>query len=133
MPEHIIVQLTDDYNTNSICDEIVNDAISQADTLIDAYLRGRYPDEMTSDIPGFIADISTKLTAYNLYRRKLTLTMPDAILNDYKTCMSMLKDIQSGKITPWPATQEPSVIVSNCTSSTKTYNSTVWGTYNSIH
>ena len=134
MPEHMIIQLTDDYDTNTIEQEIVDDAINQADVLIDVYLRGRYPAAIDeANVPAFIQDISTKLTAYNLYRRKLSLTMPDPIMNDYKTCMSILKDIQSGKLTPFESVSEPAVVVSNKTASSRTYNSAVWGTYNSIH
>jgi len=134
MPEHMIVQLTDDYNTNTIEQEIIDDAINQADVLIDVYLRGRYPAAIDeADVPAFIQDISTKLTAYNLYRRKLSLTMPDAIMNDYKTCMSILKDIQSGKMTPFEVVNEPTVVKSNKTSTSRTYNTTVLNSYNTIH
>lgn len=134
LPEHIIVQLTDDHNTNTIETEITDDAISQAQVLIDTYMRGRYPYEMDDDnVPDFIQDIATKIACYNLYRRKLSLTMPDQIMQDYKDSLKMLKDIQSGKLTPWPAVKEPTVIRSNKTSSSRTYNSTVMSAYHQIY
>ena len=130
IPADIIRQLTDDNNVGTIITETVDDAINQADNLIDAYLRSRYPaDMLDADVPEFISDISTKLTAYNLYRRKLQTTLPEAILNDYKTSISLLKDIQSGKITPFSAGHEPAVVVSNVTSATKEYSKTTWATY----
>lgn len=134
VPEHVVVQLTDDYGTNSIETEITDDAIDQAGNLIDTYMRGRYEAEMAeADVPAFINDMAVKISVYNLYRRKLSLTMPDAIYTDYKNCLQMLKDIQAGKLTPFPSTSEPTVIRSNKTSSSRTYSSTVWNSYNSIH
>lgn len=130
IPAETIRQLTDDNNIGTIITEVVDDAISQADNLIDAYMRSRYPAEMAAaDVPVFISDISTKLTAYNLYRRKLQTTLPEAIITDYKNSISLLKDIQSGKITPYQASSEPTVVVSNCTSTTKQYSKTTWATY----
>ena len=135
IPEHVIVQLTDDYNTNTIETEITDDAINQAGNTIDVYMRGRYPADMDDDtpIPAFINDLAVKLACYNLYRRKLSLTMPDSINDCYKEAIQTLKDIQAGKVSPFPATQEPTIIASNKTSASRTYNATVWGSYNSIH
>ena len=130
IPADIIMQLTDDNNIGTIITETVDDAINQADNIIDAYMRGRYPYEMaTADVPAFINDISVKLTAYNLYRRKLQATLPEAIMNDYKLSLQMLKDIQAGKITPWASSSEPTVVLSNCDSDTKKYSKTKWREY----
>jgi phage gp36-like protein len=130
MPSETILQLTDDANVGSICDEIVDEAISQAQVMIDGYLKGRYPDDIAdADVPALIQDIATKLAAYNLYRRKLATTLPEALSTDYKYAISVLKDIQSGKITPFPVADEPVVIKSNKTSDSKYYNTDKWGTY----
>lgn len=134
LPEHIIVDLTDDYNTNTIEGEITDEAIAQAQTTIDTYMRGRYPNEISdADVPDFIQDMATKIAVYNLYRRKLDLTMPDTINDDYKDTLKMLRDIQSGKLTPFPAADEPVIIVSNKTSDSRTYSSSVLDSYNTIH
>lgn len=130
LPGNVIEQLTDDAGVGEIQGEIVDEAIANAQVTIDAYCRGRYPSEMDDDdVPDLIVDIATKLTAYNLYSRRLITTLPDTITNDYKYCISMLKQIQSGKINPWPAADEPIVFVSNCDSTSRIFNSTVWDTY----
>jgi phage gp36-like protein len=130
MPSETILQLTDDANVGSIEEEIVDEAISQAQVMIDGYLKGRYPDDIAdADVPALIQDIATKIAAYNLYRRKLATTLPEALSTDYKYAISVLKDIQSGKITPFPVADEPVVIKSNKTSDSKYYNTDKWGTY----
>jgi len=131
MVAETIMQLTDDSNTGEIDTLVVDDAIFQADTMIDSFLRGRYPVEITvaGDIPAMISDISTKLSAYNLYRRKLQLTLPEALSKDYKYCIDMLKEIQSGKISPFPTISEPTIIITNKTAEDKQYSPTLWGTY----
>jgi len=130
MEPEIIRQLTDDNNTGEIDTKIVYDCISQADNLIDSFLRGRYPADMeVSDVPGLISDISTKLAAYNLYRRKMQLTLPETISKDYKFCVDMLRDIQSGKVSPFPIESEPSIILTNKTAEDKQYSPSLWRTY----
>ena len=129
MPERHLVQLTDQDDVNEIDLEIVDDAILRADNMIDAYLRGRYPVPITGTVPQEIKDISTKLAAYNLYRKNMQLTLPDPVKDEHKQTMSMLKDIQSGKMSPFEAAVEPTVIVTNKTADDKIYDSTLWGTY----
>lgn len=130
MPATIIQQLTDDHGAGQIAVEIVTDAISQAEKMIDGFLRGRYPAEIaTDDVPDLIQDIATKLTAYNLYRRKLQTTLPEAISKDYKFCLETLKRIQDGKLTPFESVSEPAVILTNKTSDDRTYTPAVWATY----
>lgn len=130
MPEKQLIELSDDAQTGDIDEEIINDAINQADNLIDAYMRGRYPADMSdADVPEFIADLSTKLAAYNLFRRALALTVPDPVMADYKTSVQMLKDIQAGKVTPFAAVKEPVTLRTNKTSSSKIYKSSTWDKY----
>lgn len=130
MPATQIEQLTDDHGTGSIVTEIVDEAIAQAQKLIDAHLKGRYPDDIADvDVPALIQDIATKLTAYNLYRRKLFETLPESISKDYKYCIKTLEKIQAGKLTPFPEADEPTVIKTNKTSASRIYDSTLWATY----
>lgn len=130
MPSEHIKQLTDDHGTGEIVEEVVDEAIADAQTVIDAHMRGRYPDEIADvDLPEMIILIATALTALNLYRRKLQLTMPESLSKDIKIKMQMLKDIQSGKITPFVSSDEPAVIVSNKDSDSKTYDSDFWDGY----
>ena len=130
MPAEQIEQLTDDHGIGEIVTEIIDDAISSAQEEIDGYLKGRYPDNIEdADLPPLIIDIATKLAAYNLFGRKLMATIPPSIELKYKMSISQLKRIQSGKLTPFPEANEPSVILTNKTSASKVYNSDLWDTY----
>ena len=131
MTENIIIQLTDDRDIKEVDEVVVEDAIDTADKLIDSFLNGRYPSDITetADIPAQITDISTKLTAYNLYRRRMQTTLPEAIVRDYKLVLKMLEGIQKGTISPFPVDVEPTVIKTNKTAASKTYNTDVWGLY----
>lgn len=133
MPERTLIELTDDAQTGEVDEEIANDVIEQADSLIDTYMRGRYPADMgSSEVPEFIQNLSTKIAAYNLFRRALSTTVPDPVSVEYKNSIQMLKDIQSGKITPFESANEPTVLRTNKTSSSKIYNSTTWGNYYTV-
>jgi hypothetical protein len=76
-----------------------------------------------------IVDLATRLSVYYLFRRKLQTTLPEAIARDHKDCMITLKDIQSGKITPFPTADEPTIIKTNKESTDRIYDSTLWATY----
>lgn len=130
LPSSTIEQLTDDDNIGEIQDDIVNEAIANAQVTIDGYCRGRYPADMDDDdVPDLITDITTKLTAYNLYRRRLITTLPETISKDYAFCLTTMRAIQSGKISPWPAADEPVIIKTNKTAASTIYNQAVWDTF----
>ena len=130
MPPEIIRQLTDDSGSGVIDEAIVDELIDMAQKFIDGFLQGRYPADMDDeDVPAMITDICTKVTAYNLYRRKLQLTLPETIVEDYKFAVKQLTKIQEGKISPFVTASEPAVVVTNKTSLTRDYTSTVWDTY----
>ena len=131
MRAEIIRQLTDDNNTGEIDEIVVDDVILQADTMIDSFLRGRYPVEIISalDVPATICDLSTKLAAYNLYRRNMQLTLPETVSKDYKFCTDMLKDIQKGSISPYPEASEPNRMITNKSATDKQYSPEKWTTY----
>lgn len=130
MPIQDIQQLTDDQGIGEIQTEVVDDAIDQAQQLIDSFMKGRYPDDIPDDeVPELITDIATKITSYNLYRRTMIRTLPDPIKMDYQMCIKMLKGIQSGKISPFPADDEPTIFVTNKTDSDRIYTSNVWSQY----
>ena len=64
IPADVIKQLTDDGDTDEIDIEKVSLAISEADDLIDGYLRGRYPVPIQGTPPSLITDVSIKLSTY---------------------------------------------------------------------
>lgn len=124
IPPEIIRQLTDDSGSGVIDEAIVDELIDMSQTFIDGFLQGRYPAEMgDADVPAMITDICTKVTAYNLYRRKLQLTLPETIMEDYKFAVKQLTKIQEGKISPFATANEPLVVVGNKTSTTRDYTS----------
>lgn len=130
MRESEIIELTDDRNTGNVDTLVVDDAIAQADALIDSFMRGRYPAEIPEgEVPAMISDISTKLAAYNLYGRGTMLTLPESIKDGYKWCTKILLKIQDGTISPFPAVNEPLIIKTNKTAESKIYNDAVWSTY----
>ncbi|NIP26038.1 MAG: DUF1320 domain-containing protein [Phycisphaerae bacterium] len=125
-----LIKLTADNNEGKIVTEVITWAISRADNIIDAHCRGRYPADMsTANIPELIVDISTTLSLFELYKKRLTLTLPESLNKSYKLAIKMLENIQSGKLTPWESTDEPTILLSNKTSSSKTFDSDLWDTY----
>lgn len=130
IPAKHVEQLTDDHGTGSIVTEIVDDAIATAQEEIDGYLKGRYPDDIADvDVPPMIQDIATTLSCFNLYGRKIGLTLPEALQMKYKNAVKQLERIQAGKISPFPEADEPTVIRSNKTEDSKTFDSDLWATY----
>ena len=126
----MLIKLTDDEKVGDVNTEVVADAITWADNKIDLYCRGRYPADMdTVDVPEAIVDYSTCLSIFWLYKRRLQLTVPEPLAREYKDAMKDLRDIQAGKLTPWESEDEPTIILSNKTSSSKTFNSTFWDGY----
>jgi phage gp36-like protein len=86
--------------------------ILDADSLIDTYTRGRYPANIPEvDVPPFIRTISTCFAIYNLYARKLILTIPEALELKYKNAIKTLESIQKGTVTPFPSEDEPQTVV----------------------
>lgn len=130
MPVRHIQQLTDDHKTGEIDTEVVGAEIARSQTTIDGYTRGRYPADMDdADVPDMITEIATALTALGLYRRRLSLTMPESLSKDIKIKMDLLKNIQKGSVSPFEEADEPAVIVGNKSATDRTYTDTVWSGY----
>jgi len=106
VPEEQLKQLTDDNDVDSIDMEKFNECIRKADSTIDGYCRGRYSVPLTT-VPEAIRNISIGLSVYYLFNRGLLLTLPESIKTLYDEAMRVLKDIQSGKFSPFDATEEP--------------------------
>ena len=113
LPESVLLQLTDDNNTDDIDQTKTEDCIRQADDLIDGYLRGRYTVPITGTVPVLIEDISTKLAVYFLFKRSLILTLPGPIKDDYDYCMTQLNNIQKGRLSPFDVPENPTWVVTN--------------------
>lgn len=113
LPEAVLLQLTDDSNTDEISQEKINDCIRRADDLIDGYMRGRYTVPIQGTIPVLIQDISTKLAVYFLHKRSLMLTLPESIKDDYDYCQLQLSNIQKGRLSPFEVADNPTWVTSN--------------------
>ncbi len=104
----LIQQLSDDNDLGKLSPDIVSYATSQADGLIDSYLRGRYTTPIVdSPLPVLVVELSARLTIYFLYKRQLARVLPDAIKEDYNYCIRTLIGIQQGKINPFQTSEEP--------------------------
>lgn len=112
LPATVLLQLTDDSNADQIDNEKINFSIQQASDLIDSYLQGRFTLPLTI-VPAMISDICVKLTGYYLYKRVLPETLPETLIDDYKFSMGILRDIQKGRISPFPVAANPVWMVSN--------------------
>lgn len=93
-----LVQLSnDDPTATTIDQDNVDGAISNASELIDGFLRGRYnlPLPTASKI---VEKIAVDLSIYELYRRRISIKMPDQVADSYKNAMKLLEKIQNGGI-----------------------------------
>ena len=135
VPESQLIQLTDDNDVDSIDAEKLNDAIRRADDYINGHIRGRYPLPLTI-VPAMIRDLSTRLSAYFLFKRSLLLTMPETVKEDYKDCLYVLTQVQKGKVNPFEIGNEPVFFETNKVPSDRIFTTTPtvagqmdWGKY----
>ena len=112
VPETYLKQMSDDSDTDSIDEEKINYAIRQASDYIDSYVRGRYTLPLTT-IPDQIIDLCVKIAAYHLFKRSLMQIVPESITEDYKDATRILRDIQTGKFSPFDVQTNPTWYVSN--------------------
>jgi phage gp36-like protein len=96
IPEEVIVQLTDDDNQGVIDEAKVNDAIANADALIDGYCSGRYVVPFVV-APAIIKPLAMDLAIYNLYARRVE-TMPDVRDKNRSNAIKLLADISKGAV-----------------------------------
>jgi len=114
LPSQVIVQTTDDNDTDQIDQDKVNACIQQGDALIDSYIRGRYPVPVVEvPFPPMINNLSIRLAAYFLYKRGLYATQPKEIEREYETCNELLDKIKKGKINPFQSQDEPLFFATN--------------------
>ncbi len=121
------IDLTDSADAATIR---FNQAATDAQTIIDPYLRGRYTLPFTT-APDIIVSLSDDMTIYNLYKRRGDI--PDNIQFIKKANDKMLENIMNGKIDIGISTEPQSLkneINVNKTSSDKIFNDDdVWDKY----
>jgi phage gp36-like protein len=129
--KELLSQLSDDEDTGDIIVENINEVILQAESEVDPKLRGRYPTGIATivDLPKTIETYANDIFIYRMYCRKATIKIPDHITTNYNNALKQLDKIPTGESTPFEEDDEPDIIISNKTSTSKVFNSTVKDTY----
>jgi len=97
LPEESIIQLTDDEDTGAVNGARVDEAIAQADSVIDAYCGSLYAVPF-SDPPQMIKNIAADIAIYNLYSRKVD-AVPETRLERHRAGIKQLEAIAKATIT----------------------------------
>ncbi len=137
VPMNTLVQLSNDVVTDysaaapELDQAVIDEAVRQAEELVDAYLRGRYVLPLET-VPTVVKDIAVNLARHWLYaRRPEGADLPDAVTRTYKSSLSLLEAIRDGKITlglpSGSATPEPGEI--RVRASRRRFAGDVWENY----
>ena len=97
MPAQTLIWLSnDDPLAKSINEAVVDEAVRQAEELVDAYLRGRYLLPLAT-VPTVVKDITVYLARHWLYvRRPEGRELPEAVTRTYANALQMLSTIRDG-------------------------------------
>ena len=98
-PQTLIWLSNDDESATAVNAGVVEQAVVQAEELVDGFLRGRYNLPL-SPVPTIVKDMTVNLPRHWLYaRRPEGNELPDAVVRTYKSAMSLLETIRDGKLT----------------------------------
>jgi phage gp36-like protein len=95
IPEAELIQLTDDDNAGVVDEAKVTDAIADADSEIDTYLRGRYPLPL-DPAPRILKKLSIGIALYYLFHRRQIAN--DVIKERYENAVKLLDRIAKGQV-----------------------------------
>lgn len=103
IPPQTLIQLSnDDESAASMNQTVVEEAVRQAEELVDAHLRGRYTLPLVlpnAPVPSVIKDMTVNLARHWLYaRRPEGSDLPDAVKRTYKSALQLLEAIRDGKL-----------------------------------
>jgi phage gp36-like protein len=100
IPAQTLIWLSDDNpEAAGINLPVVEEAVRQAEELVDAHLRGRYVLPL-DPVPTVVKDMTVNLARHWLYaRRPEGSELPDAVTRTYKSALQMLETIRDGKLT----------------------------------
>ena len=98
LDSEILVQLTDDAGTGSADASVVERAIADADSEIDAYCGRRYTVPFAA-VPGIIRKLSVDIAIYHLYGRRTAGDVPDGRKGRYANAVRLLEHISKGLVT----------------------------------
>lgn len=97
VPEADLIALTDDNNTGVVDTAVLDEAILNADSLIDSFLRVKYELPLTST-PQLVKKVSADLTLFNLYERRNAAKVPEYIQAKKKEAFELLEKLRGGEI-----------------------------------
>lgn len=100
IPAQTLIWLSsDDTSAVAVNLPVVEQAVAQAEELIDGFLRGRYTLPL-DPVPTIVKDMTVNLARHWLYaRRPEGNDLPDAVVRTHKAAMSLLDTIRDGKLT----------------------------------
>jgi phage gp36-like protein len=105
-----VVAYSDDGSTGAINVANVARAISDADAIIDGYLRTRYTVPLEATVPAIIASISVDLAVFSLWQRRYPDKLSETMKERRANAVRILERIASGTITlPITLTQAEAV------------------------
>ena len=96
-PASVVKSLTDDLHQGVYDPDFVNQAIADADSLIDLYIGGRYVTPVVTP-PSIIEMYSCNITIKLLYERRMGSVLPEIIVERFNITMAALAEIRAGKL-----------------------------------
>lgn len=99
IPEMTLLQLSNDDPAAELPNEsVIEEAVRQAEELVDGYLRGRYVLPL-DPVPTVLRDAVVYLARHWLYQRRPEGSMPDAVKDSRKDTIKLLETIRDGVVT----------------------------------
>ena len=98
IPELELTQLTDDaIPPVMINTAVVDQVISQATSLINGYIGGRYQLPLVT-VPELVKTFALDISVYKLYLRRRKKAPLEGVKAAYDDAMKQLRDVQAGKL-----------------------------------
>ena len=97
LSEQEIIELSDDEDIGEINEDVVEGAIEDAESEVNAYLVAKYRTPL-SPVPQIIKKLCVDIAIYNLFSRRLQDEPPENVRKRYKDAKSILKMISEGQI-----------------------------------
>lgn len=93
--EGLMIDLTDrsEQPLNAVASAAITTALSDASSIVDGYLAGRYSLPL-SNVPPLVVTLAEDIALYRLY----TFDRPEKVATDHKDAMAVLRDIAKGVI-----------------------------------
>lgn len=121
--EQELIRLTDDQNLGAVNQQVLDEAINNAENEIDGYLIQLYDKSaFPAELPGMLIQLVVDLTIYNLYKRRFRLEMPESLVKLHEDTLQKLQRIAKGEIVlSLPKKSEAGFIKINKTSQDRLY------------